>query len=131
MLTVRQISSAIGIANQMPISPTKKGKVNNGIKTNIIERPQEINADSKGFSIEVWKLLEIILINDSNYANVKKNTALFVKLANSLFPLEKRWTILSPKICITMNVIKPIEAPDFKAIFKTSLILSILLAPKL
>ena len=80
----------MGIANQIPISPIKTGRVKSGISTNIIERPQEIKADSKGFSIDVWKLLEIMLINDNKYAKVKKNIALFVKFASSLFPFEKR-----------------------------------------
>ena len=90
MLILRQISSAIGIANQIPISPMNTGSIKRGIKTNIIDLPQDINADSKGFSIDVWKLLDIMLTNDNKYANVKKNTALLVKSANSLFPFEKR-----------------------------------------
>ena len=90
MLIPRQISSAIGIANQMPISPMNTGNIKRGINTNIIDLPQDINADSKGFSIDVWKLLDIILINDNKYANVKKNMALLVKFASSLFPFEKR-----------------------------------------
>lgn len=121
----------MGIANQIPISPINKGNIKRGINTNIIDLPQEIKADSKGFSMDVWKLLDIMLMNDNRYANVKKNIALLVKSANSLFPLEKRYIILSPNRCILMKVVIPIIAPDFKATLSTSLILSIRLAPKL
>lgn len=37
----------------MPISPMNTGNIKRGINTNIIDLPQDINADSKGFSIDV------------------------------------------------------------------------------
>ena len=51
ILTPRQMSSAIGTASQIPISPINKGKVNNGINTKIIDLQKDITADSNGFSI--------------------------------------------------------------------------------
>ena len=53
ILTPKHNNSAIGVASQIPISPSIIGRLKRGIITNIIDLPQEIKADSRGFSIDV------------------------------------------------------------------------------
>ena len=58
------IISAMGIESQIPFEPIIFGRINNGIAINTIDLPIETITDSKGFSIEVRKDVEIIFAKE-------------------------------------------------------------------
>lgn len=54
----------MGIESQIPFEPITLGRINSGIAINTIDLPIETITDSKGFSIEVRKDVEIIFAKE-------------------------------------------------------------------
>ena len=65
MLTIKVITSAIGMLSQMPVWPMRGVSKNGGISTKTMLRQRAMTTDSQGRSMAVWKLHATMLTNDT------------------------------------------------------------------
>lgn len=124
-------NSPAGRDNHNPTLPRSLGNKKRKVTVKIKDLKRDTTTDSNGFSKAVKKALAITFIKEKRYWKITTLKTSLVRVSKALSPFENILIINSFWNIIVIKNTIPKVAPEIKEIFKDSIILSNLLAPKL